>query len=52
MIVTRGGFRVKKDVATNICKIDAIYIKVIALIFVVIVIVTISITNVAILFLL
>ena len=50
MIVTRGGFRVQKKVVTNFCKIDAVYIKVIALIFVVIVVVIIIIANVAILF--
>ena len=42
----RGGFRVQKKVVTNFCKIDTIYIKVIALIFVVIIIIA----NVAILF--
>ena len=45
----RGGFRVQKKVVTNFCKIDTIYIKVIALIFVVVVVITI-IANVAILF--
>ena len=48
----RGGFRVQKKVVTNFCKIDTIYIKVIALIFVAIVGVIISIANVAILILL
>ena len=42
----RGGFRVQKKVVTNFCKIDTIYIKVIALIFVVIIIIA----NVATLF--
>ena len=42
----RGGFRVQKEVVTNFCKIDTIYIKVIALIFVVIIIIA----NVATLF--
>ena len=42
----RGGFRVQKKVVTNFCEIDTIYIKVIALIFVV----TIIIANVATLF--
>ena len=37
--VNRGGFRVQKMVVTNFCKIDTIYIKVIALIFVVIIII-------------
>ena len=37
--VYRGGFRVQKRVVTNFCKIDTIYIKVIALIFVVIIII-------------
>ena len=46
----RGGFRVQKKVVTNFCKIDTIYIKVIALIFVFIVVVIIIIANVAILF--
>ena len=46
----RGGFRVQKKVVTNFCKIDTIYITVIALIFVVIVVVIIIIAYVAILF--
>ena len=46
----RGGFRVQKKVVTNFCKIDTIYIEVIALIFVVIVVVIIIIANVATLF--
>ena len=41
MCVCRGGFRVQKKVVTNFCKIDAIYIKVIALIFVATVVVII-----------
>ena len=40
----------QKNVVTNFCKIDAIYVKVITLIFVVIVVVIIIIDNVAILF--
>ena len=44
--ILRGGFRVQKKVVTNFCKIDTIYIKVIALIFVVIIIIA----NVATLF--
>ena len=48
--VLRGGFRVQKKVVINFCKIDTIYIKVIALIFVVNVVVIIIIANVAILF--
>ena len=40
----------QKNVVTNFCKIDAIYVKVITLIFVVIVVVIIIIANVAILF--
>ena len=43
---SRGGFRVQKKLVTNFCEIDTIYIKVIALIFVV----TIIIANVATLF--
>ena len=39
--ICRGGFRVQKKVVTNFCKIDAIYIKVIALIFVATVVVII-----------
>ena len=50
MVKSRGGFRVQKKVETNFCKIEAIYIKVITLIFVVIVVVIIIIVNVAILF--
>ena len=46
----RGGVRVKKKMVTNFCKIDTIYVKVIAFIFVVIVVVIIIIANVAILF--
>ena len=41
----RGGFRVQKKVVTNFCKIDTIYIKVIAPIFVVIVFVIIIISS-------
>ena len=37
--IYRGGFRVQKKVVTNFCKIDTIYINVIALIFVVIIII-------------
>ena len=48
--INRGGFRVQKKVVTNFCEIDIIYIKVIALIFVVTVVVIIIIANVAILF--
>ena len=40
----------KKKTVTNFCKIDTIYVKVIALIFAVIVVVIIIIANVAILF--
>ena len=47
---SKGEFRVQKKVVTNFCKIDAIYIKDIALIFVVIAVVIIIIVNVAILF--
>ena len=39
--ICRGRFRVQKKVVTNFCKIDAIYIKAIALIFVVTVVVII-----------
>ena len=46
----RGGFRVQNKVVTNFCKIDTIYIRVIALIFVVTVVVIIIIAYVAILF--
>ena len=46
----RGRFRVQNYVVTKCCKIDTIYIEVIALIFVVIVVVIIIIVNVAILF--
>ena len=46
MALPRGRFRVQKKVVTNFCKIDTIYIKVIALIFVVIIIIV----NVATLF--
>ena len=46
----RGGFRVQKKVVTNFCKIDTIYITVIALMLVVIVVAIIIIANVAILF--
>ena len=46
----RGGFRVQKKVVTNFCKIDTIYIKIIALIFIVNVVVVIIVANVAILF--
>ena len=48
-IRTRGGFRVQKKVVTNFCKIDTIYIKVIALIFVAVAVIII-IANAAILF--
>ena len=52
--VSRGGFRVQNKVGTNFCKIDTIYITIIALIFVVIimiiVVVIIIIVNVAITF--
>ena len=41
VLQARGGFRVQKKVVTNFCKIDTIYVKVIALIFVVIVVVII-----------
>ena len=40
-IITRGGFRVQNKVVTNFCKIDAIYIPIIALIFVIIVIIVV-----------
>ena len=50
LYIYRGGFRVQKKVVDNFCKIDTIYITVIALIFVVIVVVIIIIANVAILF--
>ena len=46
----RGGFRVQSKVVTNFCKIDTIYIRVIALIFVVIVDAIIIVVNVTILF--
>ena len=48
----RGGFRVQKKVVTNFGKIDTIYIKFLALIFVVVAVVIIIIVNVVILFLL
>ena len=44
----RGGFRVQKKVMTSFCKIDTIYIKVIALIFAVVAVVIIILVNVAI----
>ena len=51
-ILYRGGFRVQKKMVTNICKVDNIYITIIALIFVIIVmiivVVFIIIVNVAI----
>ena len=50
LVSPRGGFRMQKKLVTNFCKIDTIYNKVIALIFVVIVVVIIIIANVAILF--
>ena len=50
LVSPRGGFRLQKKLITNFCKIDTIYNKVIALIFVVIVVVIIIIANVAILF--
>ena len=48
--VSKGGFRVQNKVVINFCKIDTIYIKFIALIFVYIIVVIIIIANVAILF--
>ena len=45
----RGRFREQKKVVANFCKIDTIYIKVTALIFVVIIVIII-IANIAILF--
>ena len=47
---SRGGFRAQNKVVTNFCKINTIYIKATALIFVVIVVVIIIIVNIAILF--
>ena len=44
-----GGFRVQKKVVASFCKINTIYIKVIALIFAVVAVVIIIIANVAIL---
>ena len=49
MTNVRGGFRVQKKVVASFCKIDTIYIKVIALIFAVAAVVIIIIANVAIL---
>ena len=49
--LVRGGFRVQNKVVANFCKIDTIYFRIIALIFVVImiiVVVIIIIVNVAI----
>ena len=48
MTNVRGGFRVQKKVVASFCKIDTIYIKVIALIFAVVAVVIIIIANVAI----
>ena len=50
MTNVRGGFRVQKKVVARFCKIDTIYIKVIALIFAVVAVVVMIIANVAILF--